>query len=89
MLILTVTSRGRVTLRQELLEHLGVKPGDRISVDLRPGGEAFIRADRQSRPIESLFGLLKRDGGRPLSLEEIDEVIKESCAGRIERRPAR
>jgi len=81
MPILTVMSGGRVTLRKELLEHLGVKPGDRISVDLRPGGEASIRADRQSRPIESLFGLLKRDGERPLSLEEIDEVIKGKLGG--------
>jgi len=69
-----------VTLREEVLEHLGVRPGDKIAVDLRPDGEASIRAERKNRRIESLFGMLKRDGERPLSLEETDEVIKDSWA---------
>ena len=80
MATLTITAKGQVTLRKEVLDHLGVGPGDKISVDLRPDGEASIRAERKGRPIESLFGLLKRDSERPLSLEEIDEVIKDSWA---------
>ena len=80
MTTLTITSKGQVTLRKEVLEHLGVRPGDKIAVDLRPDGEASIRAERKSRPIEGLFGLLKREGEQPLSLEEIDEVIKDSWA---------
>jgi len=29
MAMLTVTSRGQVTLRKEYLQHLGVKPGEK------------------------------------------------------------
>ena len=31
---LTVTAKGQITLRREVLEHLGVRPGDKIDVDL-------------------------------------------------------
>lgn len=34
--ILTVTARGQLTLRKEVLQHLGVKPGDKIELDLLP-----------------------------------------------------
>ena len=36
--LLTVTAKGQVTLRQELLRHLGVKPGEQIEVSALPGG---------------------------------------------------
>ena len=52
MTTLTVTSKGQVTLRKELLDHLGVQAGDKIAVDLLPDGQASIRADRKSNSIE-------------------------------------
>ena len=35
---LTVTAKGQITLRKELLKHLGVQPGDKIVVDKLPDG---------------------------------------------------
>src|SRR5438067_187061 len=35
MSTLTVTAKGQVTLRKDLLEHLGVEPGDKIAVAIR------------------------------------------------------
>jgi bifunctional DNA-binding transcriptional regulator/antitoxin component of YhaV-PrlF toxin-antitoxin module len=32
MIFLTVTAKGQVTLRKELLAHLGVRPGQRLDV---------------------------------------------------------
>lgn len=40
-LTLTVTSKGQVTLRKELLAHLGVKPGQRLDVEVLPGGRTI------------------------------------------------
>jgi antitoxin PrlF len=34
MILLTVTERGQVTIRKEVLKHLGIKPGDKIELDL-------------------------------------------------------
>ena len=36
MSTLTVTAKGQVTLRKDVLEHLGVHPGERISVSKLP-----------------------------------------------------
>ena len=38
MPILTVTARGQVTFRKEVLQHLGITPGDKIALDLLPDG---------------------------------------------------
>ena len=31
---LTVTAKGQITLRREVLTHLGVRPGDELDADL-------------------------------------------------------
>ena len=31
---LTVTAKGQITLRKEVLNHLGVRPGDKLDIDL-------------------------------------------------------
>jgi antitoxin PrlF len=38
MATLTITANGQVTLRRELLHHLGVQPGEQIEVSTLPGG---------------------------------------------------
>lgn len=55
---LTVTAKGQVTLRRELLRHLGLSTGDRIIVDLLPDGRAEIRAAKGDGEIDGFFGCL-------------------------------
>ena len=38
MSTLTVTAKGQVTLRKDVLEHLGVHPGEKITVNKLPDG---------------------------------------------------
>ena len=45
MSTLTVTSKGQVTLRKDVLDHLGVQPGQRISVDKLPDGRVVTGGD--------------------------------------------
>jgi AbrB family looped-hinge helix DNA binding protein len=47
---LTVTAKGQVTLRKDLLEHLGVHPGKKIAVDKLPDGRIEVRAARTGTP---------------------------------------
>jgi bifunctional DNA-binding transcriptional regulator/antitoxin component of YhaV-PrlF toxin-antitoxin module len=79
---LTITAKGQVTLRKELLTHLGVVPGDRVEVDMLPDGRVQIRAVKPTGKIAEVFGLLKREGGPRLSIEEINEVVAEGWAGK-------
>lgn len=76
MTVLSVTSRGQVTFRREVLAHLGIKPGDKIEIDLLPGGRAQLSAARPRGPASQLTGLLvgKTNGAR-LSIEEIEAAI--------------
>jgi antitoxin PrlF len=77
----TITAKGQVTLRKELLQHLGVHPGDKISIEKLPGGELRFRAARPTGKIDSFFGSLRREGQRPISIEEMNEAIAASWAG--------
>jgi hypothetical protein len=41
---LTITAKGQVTLKQELLNHLGVGPGEKIEAEKLPQGRIVVRA---------------------------------------------
>lgn len=82
MSTLTITAKGQVTLRKDLLRHLGVHPGERIVVDKLPDGRIEIRAARPAGDISDVFGLLKRPDGPCLSIEEIGEIAAQGWAGR-------
>lgn len=79
---LTVTAKGQITLRKELLDHLGVRPGARLHVDKLPEGGPVVRPARPDRMLPALFDSLKREGARPLDLEEIAAIAAEGWAGR-------
>ena len=59
MSTLTVTAKGQVTLRKDLLEHLGVHPGEKIAVEKLPDGRIEVAA-RPTGKISDVFGYLKR-----------------------------
>lgn len=79
---LTITSRGQITLRRDLLQHLSVKPGECIQVDALPGGEVRLRAAPPARPIQDFVGLLKGRTPRAATLDEIEAAIQAGWAGR-------
>lgn len=88
MIILTITAKGQVTLRREVLAHLGVGPGDRVLVETRSDGRVMLAAAPR-RSITEVFGLLEGkgtlgvdSGERSLSIADIDRITAESWAGR-------
>jgi AbrB family looped-hinge helix DNA binding protein len=80
---LTVTAKGQVTLRKDLLEHLGVRPGEKVSVEKLPDGRVEVKAARPTGKISDVFGFLKmKRKGRTLSIEEMNEIIADGWAGK-------
>jgi len=77
---LTVTAKGQITLRRDVLQHLGVRPGQKVEVDLLPNGRVEVRA-KPKGSIEDFFGSLERPGTKPLTIEEINEIIADGWAG--------
>jgi len=80
---LTVTAKGQITLKKDILNHLGVRAGEKLDVDILPGGRIEVRAARPTGQISDVFGLLKREGQPALTIDEINEAIAKGWAGEL------
>jgi AbrB family looped-hinge helix DNA binding protein len=81
MSTLTVTAKGQVTLRKDLLKHLGVHPGEKITVDKLPDGRIEVKAARAAGKISDAFGFLKKNGPS-LSIEQMNKIAARGWAGK-------
>ena len=81
MITLTVTTKGQVTLRKDLLEHLGVHPGEKITVGKLPDGRIEVRAAWPTGKISDAFDFLKKNGPS-LSIEEMNKIAARGWAGK-------
>ncbi len=81
MAVLTVTARGQVTFRKDILLHLGIKPGERIEVDLLPDGRASLKAARPGASIDGFLGLLAGKTTVVATIDEIGEAAAKGWAG--------
>lgn len=74
MTILTVTARGQVTFHKDVLNHLGIRPGEKIEVDKLPDGRVALRAAKPMGTIDGFLGLLAGKTKKIATLEEIGEA---------------
>ena len=82
MTTLTVTAKGQVTFRKEVLQHLGIKPGEKIELDLLPNGRGMLKAARPTGTIKGFFGLLAGRTKKVATIEEINEATAQAWAGK-------
>ena len=82
MTTLTVTARGQVTFRKEVLQHLGIGPGQKIELDLLPDGRGLLRAARPAGTIDGFVGLLAGRTKKVANIEEISEATSQAWAGK-------
>ena len=79
---LTVTAKGQITLRREVLEHLGVRPGDKVDADLLKDGRLQVRAKR-GNSVTTVFGMLANPGQPRRSIEDLNEAAAAGWAGEV------
>lgn len=79
---LTVTARGQVTFRKEILQHLGIKAGEKIELELLPGGKGIVKAARPSGTIDGFIGLLAGRKKKVATIEEMSEAATQGWAGK-------
>ena len=82
MTTLTITTKGQVTLKRDLLNHLGVGPGEKVEIDKLPEGQIVVRAAAQNGPIANFIGCLSRKAGPKLTVDEMNEIAAEGWAKR-------
>jgi bifunctional DNA-binding transcriptional regulator/antitoxin component of YhaV-PrlF toxin-antitoxin module len=81
MTVLTVTTKGQVTLKKDVLRHLGVVPGGKVEAVALPDGRVELRSANRP-PLGEVFGALACEDGPALSLSEIDSIATEGWSGR-------
>ena len=80
----TITSKGQVTIPADVRKRLGLGKGDRIEfIEIEKGVFAIrpITGD-----VRGLKGLLKAPGGRPVTIEEMNEAIRARAVERSRRK---
>jgi bifunctional DNA-binding transcriptional regulator/antitoxin component of YhaV-PrlF toxin-antitoxin module len=78
---LTVTAKGQVTFRKDLLKHLGLQPGQKIDVDLLPEGRIQVCAARPKGSIDDFIGFLAGKTNVRMTIDEIKEATERAWAG--------
>ena len=80
MATLTVTARGQVTFKKDVLKHLGIKPGEKIELNLLPNGRGMLKAAQPAGTIASFVGLLSHRTKKIATIEEMTEVTAQGWA---------
>ncbi len=79
---IAVSARGQLTLPKDLRETLGVASGGALHATVEDG---CIVISGVSQGIADLFGVLRRPGMRPRSIEEIEEGTARGAVERTKR----
>ncbi len=79
---LTVTAKGQITLKQELLRHLNVAPGQKIEVDKLPGGRLVVGPAPKTGSIDRFIGSLEQKGGPRFTIAQIKKFTEDAWAGK-------
>ena len=77
----TLTSKGQLTLPKAIRELLRLGAGDRVDFIVKDDGTVQLRP--VTVDVRELSGLLHRKGVRPLSVEEMNAIIRRRGAGRV------
>ncbi len=80
-ILLTVTAKGQVTLRRSVLDHLGVRPGDKIAIDFLSSGRAQVRSARAPKSIDGVIGRFARAGATPLTIDAMNDIAASGWSG--------
>lgn len=75
----TLTSKGQVTIPKEVREDLGLEAGSTVMfVKLADGSYRLVARTRRT---QELAGVLRREGTKVLTVEQMNEVVADAAAG--------
>ena len=78
---LTVTAKGQVRFRKDVLQHLGIKPGEKLELALLPDGRGMLKAAQPSGATENFVGFLVGRTKKVATNKEIGDATAKGWAG--------
>lgn len=69
-----LSSKGQITVPRDIRERLQLKLGDKLRFRVTDNGQVVVEAAKYH--IGELFGVLRRKGGKSVSVEAMDEAIR-------------
>lgn len=82
MATLTVTAKGQITLKQDLLRHLNAAPGQKVEIEKLPDGRLMVQSAVRTGSIEDFFGCLEQKNGPKLTIAQIKKITEDAWAGK-------
>lgn len=79
MTALTITTKGQITLCRELLQYLGIAPGQQVEVHKQANGVLTLQA-KAPQGLEAFAGCLPPPP-KALSVDEMNAIIASGWAG--------
>lgn len=79
MTALTITSKGQLTLRRELLQYMGIAPGQQVEIHKQAHGVLTLQA-KAPEGLEAFAGCLPPPA-KALSVDEMNAIIASGWAG--------
>ena len=79
MTALTITARGQITLKRELLNHLGIAPGQQLEVHKLADGVLALKA-AAPLGLEAFAGCLPPPAKPALSVADMNALIAQRWA---------
>jgi len=69
-----LSSKGQITVPRDIRERLKLKLGDKVRFRIADNGQVVVEVAKYH--IRELYGLMRRKGQKPVSLEAMDEAIR-------------
>ncbi|MCK4244640.1 MAG: AbrB/MazE/SpoVT family DNA-binding domain-containing protein, partial [Candidatus Omnitrophica bacterium] len=70
-----ITSKGQITIPKVVRDSLRLHPGDKVEFFITEGKEALLRP--VTKKVDDVFGRLHKPGRKPVSIKEMDTVIRQ------------
>ena len=71
----TMSSKGQTVIPKAIRERLGLQPGDAVDFVVQDDGEVVLRPALED--VRRLKGVLRRAGRAPVTVREMNRVIRE------------
>jgi antitoxin PrlF len=79
--LVTITSKGQMTLPKQIRDELQIQPGDQCYVWVRGGDIVVMPKNKSFKDLAGLLGKPPRGAGS--TLEEIDEAVGQAVARHV------